>query len=90
MSYTDTRTAQYEAHEERIQTLRNEAVDCTTLARAYESYAEQIEHLPSMGAVADLAAKELSAYSRGRASYARSIGEAKKANADRLEHEGLR
>lgn len=90
MSYADTRTARYEAHVENIQQLRNEAVDLSTLARAFDYYADDIIYsIPTKGAVADQAAAELAQYAKQRAAACRERAESCLTSADVLEREGL-
>ena len=90
MSYADTRTARYEAHVENIQNLRNLAIDRSTLARAYDYYADDIIHaIPTKGAVADVAAADLAQYARNQARSMRQNAEDYNAEADRMEKEGL-
>ena len=90
MSYADTRTARYEAHVENIQNLRNLAIDRSTLAPAYDYYADDIIHaIPTKGAVADVAAADLAQYARNQARSMRQNAEDYNAEADRMEKEGL-
>lgn len=83
------RTAQYEQLLERIQSLRDRAIDARTMLRAYDDYARLLKATPTMGAMADAARDDLIEIARERVeSCRRQIGNME-AEADRIEREGL-
>lgn len=83
------RTIEYEKHLERIDTLRKDAVDARSAARAFDDYAEILRNLPTMGAVADRARNDLIDYAHESAAQFRKLIDANNESADLLEAKGL-
>lgn len=79
----------YEAHLEQVLDLRRKSIDASTLARAFDEYAEDLSRIKTKGAVADIAADELVKHARQRAEQVRQYSRACIEQADTMEREGL-
>lgn len=88
MNRTPSRTDIYEAHENRIATLRNKAQEARTISRAYLDLSEEIGKLPTRGAEWDKAQAEAVRFASERANQAKAACFIWDKQADELEAEG--
>lgn len=84
-----TRTDRYEIHLEKIEALRNEALDMMTESRAYREYGDMIQESPTRGAIADRAQAALVDVCYRQSSEVREQANKTRAKADKLERDGI-
>ena len=84
-----SRTELYEAHQERINNLRNKAIDTKTLSRAYADLAEAISQMPTRGSMWDIAQKDLARKAEDRSLRCNDIASAQILEAEFLEQQGI-
>lgn len=83
------RTIEYEKHLDKIENLRQQAVNARSAARAFGDYAEILRNLPTLGAVADHARQMLIEFALESRDDCRKLIDANNTLADELEAKGL-
>lgn len=84
------RTIEYEKHLDKIENLRQQAINARSAARAFGDYAEILRNLPTLGAVADHARNMVIDFCNESADGCRKLINDNNTLADELEAKGLR